>query len=243
MENSVDPVHLEHLHGRHLAAVRTTLGEPTPSRYARRHTEIDFEVFPHGIIKRRVLEGGSRDDDDWSTGHPLVFPVMVRVGAGRQHRFQIRTPIDDTNTLHLWYSCYLPADGAGPIEQDEVPVYDVPFRDDKGFILDFVDGGDIMTWVTQGPIADRTRELLTDTDRGVVLLRRLLFEQLALVAAGHDPMGVVRPPDGDATITLAQEIEKYGDGTAFLEETIAASHVRSSPLRDQIAALLAPPHP
>jgi 5,5'-dehydrodivanillate O-demethylase len=241
MENSVDPVHVQWLHGHHLHAVRAAAGEPSPAVYQRRHTEIGFDVFEHGIVKRRVVEGGSRDDDDWRVGHPVVFPLMVRVGAHRQHRFQIRVPVDDTHTLHYWYSCYLPPRGAPPAEQDEVPVYDVPFCDERGFILDFVDGGDIMTWVTQGAIADRTQELLTDTDRGVVMLRRLLLDQLEVVAAGGDPLGVLREPAGDEVIELPQEREKYGDGAEFLAESITASHVRYSPLRDRILELLAEP--
>jgi 5,5'-dehydrodivanillate O-demethylase oxygenase subunit len=239
MENSVDPVHVEWLHGRHLTAVRTARGEQAPTRYARPHRTIDFEVFEHGIIKRRLLEGSAETDDDWQIGHPLVFPLMVRVGAHRQHRFQIRVPVDDTNTMLFWYSCYAPAAGAAPVEQDEVPVYDVPFLDERGrFLVDFVDGGDIMTWVTQGPIADRTRELLTATDRGVVLYRRLLLEQLDRVAQGDDPLGVLRGGE-DKIIDLPQEREKYGDGAAFLAEALDASHARYSPLRNDIVALLA----
>lgn len=242
MENSVDPIHLEWLHGRHLSAVRAAHGAPTPTRYPRRHVEIGFDVFPHGILKRRVLEGGSREDDDWRIGHPLVFPVMVRVGAGRQHRFQIRVPVDDEHTLHFWYACYRPADGVPAPVQVEVPVYDVPFRDERGgFLLDFVDGGDIMTWVGQGPIADRTRERLVASDRGVVLLRRLLLEQIERVRAGEDPLGVVRSAEGNAIIELPQEREKYGAGDAFLAEAIAMSHVRYSPILDQIRAVLGLP--
>jgi 5,5'-dehydrodivanillate O-demethylase len=239
MENSVDPVHLEWLHGRHLASVRTAQGLPAPTRYTRRHEEIGFDVFPHGIVKRRVLAGGSRDDDDWRVGHPLVFPVMLRVGAGRQHRLQIRVPVDDTHTLHYWYSCYLPKDGAEAPAQRDIPVYDVPFRDSRGeFLLDFVDGGDIMTWVTQGPIADRTRELLVDTDRGIALLRRLYLEQIDRVSAGLDPLGVVRSSAENQRIDLPQERDKYGTSEAFLAESIAMSHARYSPILDQILELL-----
>jgi 5,5'-dehydrodivanillate O-demethylase len=239
MENSVDPTHLEWLHGRHLGAVRGGAGQSVPTRYGRRHEEIGFDVFRHGIIKRRVLAGGSREDDDWRIGHPLVFPCMVRVGAGRQHRFQIRVPVDDTHTLHLWYSCYRPRDGAQAPIQDAVPVYEVPFRDERGaFLLDFVDGGDIMTWVSQGAIADRTRETLIDTDSGVVLLRRLLFEQIERVRAGQDPLGVVRSPDENEVIELAQERDKYGAGDAFLAESIALSHVRYSPIHGEILEML-----
>ncbi len=242
MENSVDPVHLEWLHGHHLAAVRAAHGLAAPTRYARRHEEIGFERFAHGIVKRRRLAGGSRDDDDWAVGHPLVFPVMVRVGAGRQHRFQIRVPIDDTHTLHFWYSCYVPRPGDTAPVQDAVPVYDVPFRDRDGApLLDFVDGGDIMAWTSQGAIADRTRELLVDTDRGVLMLRRLLLEQIERVRAGEDPLGTVRSAEADAIIALPQEREKYGTDDRFLAESIAMSHVRYSPIRRQILALLGMP--
>ena len=174
MENSVDPMHLEWLHGHHLSEVRRSRGLPAPTHYRRRHVKIGFDVFRHGILKRRVLEGGSEEDDDWKIGHPLVFPVSLRVGAGGQHRFQIRVPVDDTHTQHYWYACYRPGPGFSVPTQEEIPVYEVPWCDDRGeHLIDFVDGADIMTWVTQGPIADRTRERLVGSDRGVALLRRV----------------------------------------------------------------------
>jgi 5,5'-dehydrodivanillate O-demethylase len=244
MENSVDPAHLEWLHGHHLSAVRRARGLAPPTRYGRRHVEIGFDVFAHGIVKRRVLEGGSRADDDWAIGHPLVFPCMLRVGAGRQHRLQIRVPVDDLHTLHFWYSCYLPADGAKTPVQREVPVYEVPWRDERGApLLDFVDGGDMMAWLSQGPIADRTRETLVDTDRGVALLRRLYFEQIERARAGEDPLGVLRTAPAGAVIELPQEREKYGRDPAFLAESLAMSHVRYSPLFAEIHELLGLPVP
>jgi 5,5'-dehydrodivanillate O-demethylase len=239
MENSVDPTHVEWLHGHHMAGVRAEAGLPTPQHYGRRHRRIGFDVFPHGIIKRRVLEGRDESHDDWAVGHPLVFPCMLRVGAGGQHRFQIRVPVDDTHTLHWWYACYVPPPGRTAPVQAEVPVYEVPWRDELGrFITDFVDGGDIMAWVTQGPIADRTRELLVPSDHGVTLLRRLLDEQLARVAAGEDPLGVIRDPAANRCIGFAQERDKFGGGAAFVHEAIEMSHVRYSPLRDSIVDLL-----
>jgi 5,5'-dehydrodivanillate O-demethylase len=161
------------------------------------------------------------------------------VGADPQHRFQIRVPVDDTHTQHYWYSCWRPLDGRPLAPQAEIPVYDVPWRDEKGeFIIDYVDGQDIMTWVTQGAIADRTREHLAVSDRGIVLLRELLFEQLALVERGLDPLGVVRSPEENRIIELPQERNKYRDGAGFLAEALELSHVRYSPLRGEIARLL-----
>lgn len=239
MENSVDPTHVEWLHGHHLAAVRSRSGQSMPTHYRRHHLRIGFDVFDLGIVKRRVLEGGSERDDDWVTGHPLIFPLTLRVGAHRQHRFQLRVPLDDTTTAHFWYSCYSPAPGHAPVRQEHVPVYEVPWRDATGdFILDYVDGGDIMAWVTQGAIADRTREMLVSSDKGIVLYRRLLLEQIEQVRAGRDPMGVIRDPRRNACIPFAQETNKYRSGAAFLREAIELSHARYSPLKEQILQLL-----
>jgi len=239
MENSVDPTHVEWLHGHHLGQVRAAEGREPPQHYRRHHTKIGFDVFPYGIIKRRVVAGGSEADDDWRIGHPLIFPCMLRVGARGQHRFQIRVPVDDTTTMHYWYSCYRPRPGVTVPPQPAIPVYEVPWRDGDGnFIVDFVDGGDIMAWVTQGPIADRTRELLVKSDKGIVMLRQLLIEQVDRVTRGLDPLGVLRDPATNALIEFAQEHDKLGDGRSFLRESIAMSHVRYSPLREQIIELL-----
>jgi 5,5'-dehydrodivanillate O-demethylase len=247
MENSVDPLHLEWLHGHQLRATISRAGPGRapggtsarpPAHYGKRHVRIGFDRFPYGIIKRRILAGGSEEDDDWKIGHPLVFPVMLRVGADVQHRFQIRVPVDDTHTLHFWYSCYKPPAGT-VVRQDAIPVYDVPWRDERGeFIVDFIDGQDIMAWVSQGPIADRSRETLVSADRGITLYRRMLLEQIERVRAGHDPLGAIRHPEDNRIIELPQERNKYRGGAAFLAESVELGHARYSPIKDQIRALL-----
>ncbi|MGR8980722.1 MAG: Rieske 2Fe-2S domain-containing protein [Gammaproteobacteria bacterium] len=235
MENSVDPTHVEWLHGHHLAGVRKAEGKNPPKHYLRRHTRIGFDFFRYGITKRRVLEGGTPDDDDWRIGHPLIFPLMLRVGSGWQHRFQIRVPVDDTHTLHYWYACYKPSRGTTIPAQTEIPLYRVPWQTPDGrFITDFVDGGDIMAWVTQGPIADRSQELLVGSDRGLIILRRLYLEQIGRVSAGLDPLGVIRDAAENQIIEFSQETDKFRAGTAFVREAIEMSHVRYSPLKSQL---------
>lgn len=239
MENSVDPTHTEWLHGHHLAAMRAPGEVDKTAAYARHQVRIGFERFRYGITKRRVLEGGSEQDEDWKIGHPLIFPNMLRVGTHCQHRFQIRVPVDDTHTLHWWYSVYRPAPARRAPQQPLVPVYEVPWRDAQGnFIVDYVDGGDMMVWVSQGAIADRTRETLVSSDRGLLLLRQMYLEALEQVRAGGDPLGVIRDPEENRLIEFAQEHDKFGDGRRFLEQALALSHVRYSPIREQIRALL-----
>ena len=51
---------------------------------------------------------------------------------------------------------------------------------------------DFVAWVGQGVIADRTREHLGESDRGVLMMRKKMFEQVEVVRAGGDPMATIR---------------------------------------------------
>ena len=107
MENSVDPVHTEWLHGRFAEFVS---GMPNP---ASRHTiKIGVDEGEDGVIERRLLEGQAEDDEDWSVGHPVVFPNILALGSSdantKTFGFQIRVPIDDTNTQYYWYNAFVP---------------------------------------------------------------------------------------------------------------------------------------
>ena len=115
----------------------------------------------------------------------------------RYYAFQIRVPVDDTHTLHLWYTAYVPPKGQKVASHllDKVHVYDVPYRDEKGeYILDNVDGQDMMAWITQGAIADRTLENLGASDNGIALYRRVLRREIKKVEEGIDPMYTFRDP-------------------------------------------------
>jgi 5,5'-dehydrodivanillate O-demethylase len=243
MENSVDPVHTEWLHG-HLYELQHE-DEGAKVAISRHHVKIAFDEFDRGIYKRRLLAGQSEESDDWKSGHPMVFPTILAVGQAsdtwRNHAFQIRVPMDDTHTLHIWYNAYVPLDGQ-PVPRhllENVPVYEVPFMDANGeHLLDHVDGQDIMAWVTQGPIADRTTETLGASDRGVTLLRRMLKREIAKVANGEDPIGVVRDA-GDEPIHLRVEKAKahYADG---FESLVRRTRIRYSPVVEDLIAVFAP---
>ncbi|MEK7216108.1 MAG: aromatic ring-hydroxylating dioxygenase subunit alpha, partial [Chloroflexota bacterium] len=184
MENSLDPVHAEWLHGYYMDYVnRRKGGEVPPNRLTRKHKKIGFDRFEHGIVKRRVLEGETEEGSQWTVGHPIIFPYMLRIGAASDYSFQIRVPIDDTHTWHAHYLVYRPGIPVPP--QQAVPVYDIPLRDgnDK-FITDFVIGQDHFAWVSQGPIAARDKEHLGQSDVGVIMYRELLLEQIDQVEQG-----------------------------------------------------------
>ena len=57
--------------------------------------------------------------------------------------------------------------------------------------------------VGQGAIAKHSEEHLATTDRGIVMLRRLLQAQLEAVAEGRDPAGVSFDPDAPPVVFTA----------------------------------------
>jgi hypothetical protein len=61
---------------------------------------------------------------------------------------------------------------------------------------------DFVAWVGQGPIADRTKEHLGESDRGIILLRRRMIEEAAVVARGGEPKAVIRDPAKNVRLAL-----------------------------------------
>ena len=212
MENSVDPVHVEWLHQSFSGYVLDRLGREEEKGQRLKHVKIGFDVFEHGIIKRRILEGETEADEDWVVGHPLIFPNILLSGSTRRPTFQIRVPVDDTHTLHWWYTCYVrPGETIPPAR---IPFYEVPVPAPDGqgqpqwSVLDNNSGQDITAWITQGEIADRSGENLGLSDKGVILYRKLLNEQIARLEHGADPLNVFRDPAKNQCIKLRLEEAK-----------------------------------
>ena len=201
-----------------------------------KHVKVGFDPFEWGILKRRVLEGKSEADDDWAIGHPLVFPEFMRVGGAGIDQMQIRVPIDDTHTWAMFYSLHHP-DGAGEFaEHGPLVEYEYEWLDDEGnHIVDYIEGQDVMAWVSQGEIADRTAEHIGKSDAGVILLRRMFREAMEAVASGEDPIATIR--EEHDRIDLPCEKDKFGAGGAFAFQWIRGGSMRYSPQQDDLIAL------
>jgi 5,5'-dehydrodivanillate O-demethylase len=195
MENSMDPIHFEWLHAVYGNYVNKRQGKPA-AMTPRKHEQIAFDVYEYGIYKRRLLEGeDATTSEDWLTGHPVIFPYILAVGDHTRPTLQIRVPVDDTHTLHYWYRAEEHAPGAPPQSSREIPINENPYVHKNGrLVVETINGQDMMAWVTQGAISDRTTERLGTSDKGVILFRNLLLEQIEKVERGEDPMGVIRDP-------------------------------------------------
>ncbi len=245
MENSLDPIHTEWLHGHHYEFLKEQEGVKVA--ISARHEKIDFREFEFGITKHRLLAGHSEDGDDWRIGHPIVFPNMLAVGNGdersRYYSFQIRVPVDDEHTLHLWYNAYVPPRHADVPQRllDRVHTYDVPFLDKNGeFIVDNIDGQDMMAWISQGTIADRTRENLGSSDKGIAIYRRVLKREMKRMQEGKDPLGVVRDELRNRRIDLPNERKKHHNSDGFAAFMLR-THAKYSPIAEDLVRIFQEP--
>ncbi|MEA2642594.1 MAG: 5,5-dehydrodivanillate O-demethylase oxygenase subunit [Chloroflexota bacterium] len=208
VENSIDLTHVDWLHGHYYDYVLERKGKPrrTERVYGgAHHVKIGFDLFDFGIVKRRMVEGSTEESWTWAEGtNPLIFPNATR--AGGSGSLQIRVPVDDTHTMNVLYSCYRPNDGQPVPAQERIPVYNVPVYEQSGrYKTDWITGQDMMAWVTQGPIMDRTDEKLGASDQGIIFYRKVLVDQLEKVERGEDPLGVLRDPAKNVLIELKRE--------------------------------------
>jgi 5,5'-dehydrodivanillate O-demethylase oxygenase subunit len=246
MENSLDPVHTEWLHGKLQEFVEERRGAENRYTISRKHLKIDFAEFEYGVYKRRLTEGSSEDSDDWRIGHPVLFPNILAVGSGggnlwKMHAYQMRVPVDDEHTMHYWYHAYEAPHGTDVPREllERVPLYELPLRDESGeYLLDVIDVQDVMAWETQGKIALRDREKLGTTDKGVILFRNMLKRELANVAVGKDPMGTVRDPAKNVCIEFPVERNKSHFLDGFRSQA-RRTHVRYSPFHDALCDVFA----
>lgn len=126
-------------------------------------------------------------------------------------------PIDDTHTM-LIRAVWRPEGSKAEYDLDKLlktpdwrPDPVEPYREYRRLEDSPVLGYDWPTMVSaqdatiqdsMGPIADREKEHLTPSDGGVAIVRKMLRDAMAAVAAGRDPKGVVRDPARNGEIGI-----------------------------------------
>jgi 5,5'-dehydrodivanillate O-demethylase oxygenase subunit len=195
-ENSVDPVHTYYLHAHTL--MLQARDKRAQDYFHRPIEKFEFDLVHEpawtGVRKRRTYGG---DNPEQELGHPAVFPNILINPQNEELVIHWRVPVDDRHTSIIWLR-FSPSRDGGEVEQADadIPLTYLPHprQSDGEYDLRDFPGQDLMAWETQGPVFDRTTELLGTSDRGVVMWRKLLLEQIAEVAAGRDPVGVIRDP-------------------------------------------------
>jgi nitrite reductase/ring-hydroxylating ferredoxin subunit len=201
-DNSMDPVHTAFLHALSSGYQFTEAFGAVP--------ELDWAATEAGMVyiaTRRVgdlvwvrvcdfmppnVHQFTREIEEATAPKPASRPVIIRWAV----------PEDDTHTTNFELAQVDPAWGL-TAEQVARPGFgqsdDRPYAERQRFPADF----DAQS--SQRPIAVHALEHLASTDRGVIMLRRIVRDGIRAVAAGGDPYGA-RRPEGKAIRTFTQDL-------------------------------------
>src|SRR5919197_545033 len=181
-ENVVDPYHVPVLHGSFSGPQFTTMMASMP--------EVKFEMSSRGVTVRSI-----RRQDDGKVFYRVteaVLPTLRVVANPRVAQFaRVESigwtlPIDDTS-----FRIYVAGrvKNSGDIGRMRSKFHgkfwwEMTEREHQQF------PGDYEAQVGQGSVTLHSDEHFGQSDRGILMIRRMLNEQLEAVAAGHDPIGV-----------------------------------------------------
>ena len=178
-ENVVDPYHVPVLHGSFSGPQFTNMMASMP--------EVKFEMSPRGVTVRSI-----RHQDDGKIFYRVTeaaLPTLRVVPNPRVAQFaRVESigwtlPIDDTS-----FRIYV----AGRVKQSG-DIGRMRSKFNGKFWWDMTEQehqqfpGDYEAQVGQGPVTLHSEEHFGQSDRGILMIRRMLGEQLDAMAAGRDP--------------------------------------------------------
>ena len=194
-ENSVDSIDMELVE----AVFEQAQKNGTPPQLP--EGSFAFDEFEHGFV---VRDAAAADDNDASAvSKTSIWPNAVFAGDSRSCRIEWRIPMTDTTTLIIsWFF-----DRSAPGVELPSPRYRYWYatlqEEETGeAIRSHPLNRKYAIWINQEPIVDRSREHLAAGDEGLVLLRGKLFSQMALIADGGEPKGVIRNPAQNQSLRL-----------------------------------------
>jgi len=187
-ENVVDPYHVPVLHGSFSGPQFTNMMASMP--------EVTFEMSKRGVTVRSI-----RKQDDGKIFYRVTeaaLPTLRVVPNPRVAQFaRVESigwtlPIDDVS-----FRIYV----AGRVKQSG-DIGRMRSKFNGKFWWDMTEEehqrfpGDYEAQVGQGPVTLHSEEHFGQSDRGILMVRRMLTEQLEALAAGRDPIGVSFDPNG-----------------------------------------------
>jgi nitrite reductase/ring-hydroxylating ferredoxin subunit len=201
-DNSMDPVHTAFLHALSSGYQFTEAFGVVP--------ELDWELTEAGMVyiaTRRVgdrvwvrvadfmppnVHQFTREIEDASAVKEGTRPLIIRWAV----------PDDDTHTTNFELAQVDPAWGLTP---EHVARPGFGQSDDRPYAERQRHPADFDAQSSQRPIAVHALEHLASTDRGVIMLRRIVREGIQAVARGEDPFGA-RRPEGAVVRTFSQDL-------------------------------------
>ena len=206
-ENSTDPWHVYVLH------TAFSGSQFAPQMAVRPQVEWHYTDLGLKYVAYRRLDDG-RELDRVS---PMLFPNLIStpdvlLAPGPTTTVGWVVPVDDTHHRRF-HSMKVPKNLQGRprqmyTEKRPKPWIEMTVAERQAWPSDWE------AQESQGPISLHSEEHLASSDRGIVMLRRLLRQQIRLVQEGSDPIGV--------TFDASKAHFKTGGGNFFREEAVSA---------------------
>jgi phenylpropionate dioxygenase-like ring-hydroxylating dioxygenase large terminal subunit len=185
-ENVVDPFHVPVLHASFSGAQFTMAMAAMP--------EVTFESSPRGVTVRSTRKV---DGKTFYRVTEAVIPTLRVVPNPRVAQFaRVESigwvlPIDDTS-----FRIYVAGRSKHPGDLGRMrSKFEGKFWWDMTEEEHQRHPGDYEAQVGQGPITLHSEEHFAQSDRGIVMIRRMLQDQIRIVETGHDPIGVTFDPN------------------------------------------------
>jgi 5,5'-dehydrodivanillate O-demethylase len=192
MENAFDQAHNEWMHDKWSYYLRD--GCVPANRWKVHH--ISHTEFKYGWVAEVQYDSSDRFPD-----RTILWPNYSLIGAA----FEWVVPIDNASTLVIYQHLtrfYTDA----PFSQRVIPYWRGLVCDATGTPLTHPPRNqDFAIWLSQGSTVDRSAEHLGASDTGIITLRKKLKEQIAVVASGGEPQGVIRNP-ADYFVMLPESV-------------------------------------
>ena len=203
-ENTMDPHHVYILHAGFSGL------QFAPNMAIKQ--DVTWEHTPLGMQYRSFRDLGDGRVVERIT--PVMFPNArsvpnIQLTEGRAEAIGWLVPVDDSHhrTFHV---TRMPKDFEG-VPLVTAPILPKPWsemtEDER-----WATPGDWEVQKSQGPITLHSEERLASSDKGVIMLRRLLKKQIRVVQEGGDPIGV--------TFESGTARREVGSGN-FLRESVA----------------------
>jgi phenylpropionate dioxygenase-like ring-hydroxylating dioxygenase large terminal subunit len=185
-ENVVDPFHVPVLHASFSGAQFTMAMAALP--------EVTFERSPRGVTVRSTRKV---DGKTFRRVTEAVIPTLRVVPNPRVARFaRVESigwvlPIDDTS-----FRIYVAGRSKHPGDLGRMrSKFEGKFWWDMTEEEHQRHPGDYEAQVGQGPITIHSEEHFAQSDRGIVMIRHMLQDQIHTIEAGRDPIGVTFDPN------------------------------------------------
>ena len=215
VENVVDISHLAWLHGYTFPA------------YGARKLSYHWDRKSYGVDNVMRVEG-IEDPHVSCYGFPTInrFALPpVEPGGPIVSAMIFRVPMDDVS-IRQYFVRFYPSDKPTFRARTREPKFGeyAPLANDW-WGIDVFDQ-DRMAIEQQGVIADRTKERLSATDGGIILLRQMIRESLAAIEAGQDPPCVIRDPQ-QQVVNFPQKSDAIAARTDDADYSMAGGATRT----------------